>query len=162
MRLNLLQHDCGPHMYTCTRLSCGECGYVTFILVHMPLPSMHNADTGTHTAIRWRTPVRIAHILPAHVHVCKTYQYTYLDPVLMKFLREEPLWVVVALPPRATTTAVIMALLPPARARRGERWEFESSTEHMHLHSLPLLPSMKLTFGERVTSSLRWHIKSVS
>ena len=41
----------------------------------------------------------------------------------MKCLRDEALWVVVALPPRATTIAVMMALLPPGsgRARRDKR-----------------------------------------
>ena len=36
----------------------------------------------------------------------------------MKFLRDDALWVVVALPPRATAMAVMIALLPP----EGEEW----------------------------------------
>lgn len=38
----------------------------------------------------------------------------------MKFLRDDARWVVVALPPRATTMAVMMALLPPAGDRERE------------------------------------------
>ena len=71
---------------------------------------------------------------------------------------------VVALPPRATTMAVIMALFPP-----GNREEAESSERRGREREnegkgylLPFLPRIKLVLGERATSNFRWHMKSLS
>ena len=56
--------------------------------------------------------------------------------------------------------AVIIALLPPVSNKSINSINYPSN--HATIYLLPLFPNIKLTHELRFTSSLAWHIKSVS
>lgn len=62
--------------------------------------------------------------------------FSHLLPSLIRVFKEVPRLVLLAFPPKPTTTAVMMALFP-----------------------LPFLPTIKLTLDENVIVSWVWHMK---
>ena len=94
--------------------------------------------------------------------------FLYLSPSLTKPLREAPLLVAWAVPPRATINAVRTALFPPDAQQHISLVEVDNVNPSLRVehilydgtHSLPLLPTTKLTLEPKVKGPRRvWHMK---